>query len=34
MRRIAIVNLVHEVYLHLNSYYPEYLWDHYGLPQD
>ena len=29
-----IVNLVHEVYLYLNSYFPEYLWDHYGLPQD
>ena len=29
-----IVNLVHEVYLFLSRYHPEYLWDHYGLPQD
>ena len=29
-----VVNLVHEVYLHLHSYYPEYLWDNYDVPQD
>ena len=29
-----VVNLVHEVYLHLQSYYPEYLWDNYDVPQD
>ena len=29
-----VVNLLHEVYLHLSAYYPEYLWDHYGAPQD
>ncbi len=29
-----IVNLVHEVYLFLSRYHPEYLWDQYGLPQD
>lgn len=28
------VNLVHEIYLYLSNYHPEYLWDHYGLPQD
>lgn len=29
-----VVNLLHEVYLHLSVYYPEYLWDHYDAPQD
>lgn len=29
-----VVNLLHEVYLHLNGYYPEYLWEHYGASQD
>ena len=29
-----VVNLVHEVFLYLHSYYPEYLWDNYGVPQD
>ena len=29
-----VVNLVHEVYLHLHSYEPEYLWANYGLAQD
>lgn len=29
-----VVNLLHEVYLHLSTYFPEYLWDHYGAPQD
>ena len=27
-----IVNLVHEVYLFLSRYHPEYLWDQYGPP--
>ena len=29
-----VVNLMHEVYLYLNSYYPEYLWENYDVPQD
>ena len=29
-----VVNLMHEVYLHLNSYYPEYLWENYDASQD
>ena len=29
-----VVNLLHEVYLHLSVYYPEYLWEHYDVPQD
>lgn len=29
-----VVNLMHEVYLYLGRYHPEYLWDQYGLPQD
>lgn len=29
-----VVNLMHEVHVHLQSYYPEYLWENYGLPQD
>ncbi len=28
------VNLVHEIFLHLHSYYPEYLWEHYDVSQD
>jgi hypothetical protein len=29
-----VVNLLHEVYLHLGQYYPEYLWDQYDAPQE
>ncbi len=29
-----VVNLVHEVYAYLQNYYPEYLWENYGLSQD
>ena len=29
-----VVNLMHEVYLHLHSYYPEYLWENYDASQD
>jgi hypothetical protein len=29
-----VVNLMHEVYLHLHSYYPEYLWENYDVSQD
>ena len=29
-----VVNLMHEVYVHLQRYYPEYLWENYGLSQD
>ncbi len=29
-----VVNLMHEVYLHLHAYYPEYLWDNYDVSQD
>ena len=29
-----VVNLLHEVYLHLSAYFPEYLWEHYDAPQD
>ena len=28
------VNLVHEIFLHLHTYFPEYLWEHYDVPQD
>ena len=28
------VNLVHEIYLHLHTYFPEYLWENYDVPQD
>ena len=28
------VNLVHEIFLHLHSYFPEYLWEHYDVAQD
>ena len=29
-----VVNLMHDVYVHLQRYYPEYLWENYGLSQD
>ena len=29
-----VVNLIHEVFLHLSSYYPEYLWENYDASQD
>ncbi len=29
-----VVNLMHEVYLHLHSYFPEYLWENYDVSQD
>jgi len=29
-----VVNLMHEVYLYLQSYHPEYLWAHYDASQD
>lgn len=29
-----LVNLMHEVYLHLQSYHPEYLWANYDAPQE
>jgi hypothetical protein len=29
-----VVNLMHEVYLHLHSYHPEYLWENYDVSQD
>ena len=29
-----LVNLMHEVYVYLQSYYPEYLWENYGLSED
>ncbi|HBE00657.1 MAG TPA: hypothetical protein DC060_21000 [Gemmatimonadetes bacterium] len=29
-----VVNLMHEVFLHLSSYYPEYLWENYDASQD
>lgn len=29
-----VVNLMHEVYLHLHAYYPEYLWENYDVSQD
>ncbi len=29
-----VINLMHEVYLHLHCYFPEYLWENYGVPQD
>ena len=28
------VNLVHEVFVHLHAYFPEYLWENYDLPQE
>ena len=28
------VNLVHEIFLYLHSYFPEYLWEHYDVAQD
>ena len=28
------VNLVHEVFLHLHSYFPEYLWENYDIAQE
>ena len=28
------VNLVHEIFLHLHTYFPEYLWEHYDVAQD
>ena len=28
------VNLVHEIFLHLHAYFPEYLWEHYDVAQD
>lgn len=28
------INLVHEVFLHLHAYFPEYLWEHHGLAQE
>ncbi len=29
-----VINLMHEVYLHLHTYYPEYLWENYDVSQD
>ena len=29
-----VVNLMHEVYLHLQGYFPEYLWENYDASQD
>lgn len=29
-----VVNLLHEVYVHLSQYYPEYMWEQYDAPQD
>lgn len=29
-----VVNLMHEVYLHLQSHHPEYLWANYDAPQE
>ena len=28
------VNLVHEVFLHLQAYFPEYLWENYDFPEE
>ena len=28
------VNLVHELFLHLHTYFPEYLWEHYDVAQE
>jgi hypothetical protein len=28
------VNLVHEIFLHLHVYFPEYLWEHYGVAEE
>jgi hypothetical protein len=29
-----VVNLMHEVFIYLQSYHPEYLWANYDAPQD
>jgi len=29
-----LVNLVHEVFLHLHAYHPEYMWEHFDAPQE
>ncbi len=29
-----VVNLMHEVYLHLHAYYPEYLWANYDVSEE
>ena len=29
-----VINLVHEVYLYLHTYFPEYLWQYYDVPQE
>ncbi len=28
------VHLVHEIFLHLHSYFPEYLWENYDVSED
>ena len=28
------INLVHELFLHLHTYFPEYLWEHYDVAQE
>ena len=28
------VNLVHEIFVHLHTYYPEYMWENFDAPQE
>ena len=28
------VNLVHEIFMHLHTYFPEYMWENFDAPQE